>query len=352
MDILLSICIPTYNRIKDLSEVIDSLLRVSSDAFEIVITDNCSTDSTEQTVCGYSDPRVRYCRNESPLPPFLNMIHSIFNGRGKYALYCNDRDLIYPEGLERLLTHLRDQDLAFVWGPAASGKNDGSLMRYTKGFDSLMQHACIHHPTGMIFNRTLIAAHLAEEEYAQFLPYVNTYDFLMLDLMQYGDTAIYNGGYWGTRSSRYLRKNASGTVEKSNVDVSKLYFSPETRERMFTGITKRVMCDNTYQMDEDELQQVLWKIYLEFCGLFCKYKACMSDEYETAHYGIQRRHIPTAEILRIFNGFIDRSIAYLESLKISRKQIEFIQSKRKELLIRAALLCLKIDGINLYRKIR
>ena len=190
MDILLSICIPTYNRIKDLSEVIDSLLRVSSDAFEIVITDNCSTDSTEQTVCGYSDPRVRYCRNESPLPPFLNMIHSIFNGRGKYALYCNDRDLIYPEGVERLLTHLRDQDLAFVWGPAASGKNDGSLMRYTKGFDSLMHHACIHHPTGMIFNRTLIAAHLAEEEYAQFLPYVNTYDFLMLDLMQYGDTAI------------------------------------------------------------------------------------------------------------------------------------------------------------------
>lgn len=183
MEILLSICIPTYNRIKEVTQVVDTLLTIPCEDFEIVITDNCSTDGTEPTIQNYSDARVRYCKNESPLPPFMNMIHSIFNGRGKFALYCNDRDLLYPDGIERLIDVLREHELAFLWGPARSGKSSDSIALFHQGSQSLLNQACIHHPTGMVYNRRLMEKYLKEAEYEQFVPLINTYDFLMLDLM-------------------------------------------------------------------------------------------------------------------------------------------------------------------------
>ena len=65
---VLSICIPTYNRIAQVSEVIDELLTIDSNEFEIVITDNMSTDGTKEKILSYTDSRVRYCGNTEPLP--------------------------------------------------------------------------------------------------------------------------------------------------------------------------------------------------------------------------------------------------------------------------------------------
>ena len=52
--VLLSICIPTYNRETYLAKTLDSIVNqnifLSSDDINIVISDNCSTDGTEALV--------------------------------------------------------------------------------------------------------------------------------------------------------------------------------------------------------------------------------------------------------------------------------------------------------------
>lgn len=75
----------------------DDVLTIDREDFEIVITDNQSTDGTRDVITGYSDSRVQYCENAEPLPALLNTIRSIYNARGKYALYCNDRDLLFQK---------------------------------------------------------------------------------------------------------------------------------------------------------------------------------------------------------------------------------------------------------------
>ncbi|RZK27070.1 MAG: glycosyltransferase family 2 protein, partial [Flavobacterium sp.] len=62
--ILLSICIPTYNRCEILDNTIFSLLNDSSfnsELIEIIVSDNCSTDDTSEMMQKY--PQVKYHRN-------------------------------------------------------------------------------------------------------------------------------------------------------------------------------------------------------------------------------------------------------------------------------------------------
>ena len=339
----LSICIPTYNRIKELSEVIDSLLTIDSDDFEVVITDNISTDNTKEKITSYTDPRVRYCLNTEALPPFINMIHSIFNAEGKYALYCNDRDILYPEKIENLIEVLRNNDFAFMWSPAKSGSCNGQLKEFSQGYDSLMNNESIHHPTGMIYNRDLIEAHLNEPDYADYLQYINTYDFLMLDLFMYGKSAHYYSGYWGTRPVEFIKKNKSGT---------RMYFSPEIRELMFYGISDHIFLQNDYSLNEEQKKNLLKKVYIDFCYLICKYKACMADENETAHYGIDKKNIPTLKILKIYKEFFKRSIEHLKEAGYDNSLIEYINGNKTHLYSLVFKYCFKINVINLVKKIK
>lgn len=343
MEKLLSISIPTYNRSRELSEIIDALLTVESDDFEIVVTDNVSTDDTERTVRAYSDPRVRYFRNDGAIPPFMNMIHSIWNAQGKYAMHCNDRDILIPERFPALLDFLRGDDYAFVWAPAQSSKKGGVTRVFDGEFDSLMHHAVIHHPTGMVFNRELIGAHLREQDYEQYQEIVNTYDFLMMDLLPYGKSAIYGEGYWAARPAEYIKKNRSGT---------RVYFSPEMREAMFYGVADHLLFETERSFDAPQREALLKKLYEEFLNLFCKYKLCMADPNETAHYGLDVRFISTAAIEKAFLDFLGRSLSHLREKGCDPALAERIAQQRGHYKAKIAETCLKIDAIVAKKRLR
>ena len=98
---LLSICIPTYNRAEYLKKSIDSI--VNQDEFinkqvEIVITDNASTDNTENIVTDYANryENIIYYRNEKNIGndnfPFV-----LSKGNGILRRLCNDT-LCFKQG--------------------------------------------------------------------------------------------------------------------------------------------------------------------------------------------------------------------------------------------------------------
>ena len=61
---IVSVCIPTYNRAPLLAQAIQSVLGQTLQDFELLISDNASTDDTEAVVRSFDDPRIRYVRNE------------------------------------------------------------------------------------------------------------------------------------------------------------------------------------------------------------------------------------------------------------------------------------------------
>jgi glycosyltransferase involved in cell wall biosynthesis len=105
---VVSILIPTRNRAHYLAAAVQSALRQHTDApYEIVISDNASTDSTPTLASGWSDPRIRYLRSEQSLSIAENWRNAFRHARGEWITYLFDDDMLLPEFLSRHLEALR-----------------------------------------------------------------------------------------------------------------------------------------------------------------------------------------------------------------------------------------------------
>ena len=63
-DIILSICIPTYNRGQSLFDNVKKWLQSDNKNFEIVIADNCSMDNTVELLKSIEDSRLKIIEND------------------------------------------------------------------------------------------------------------------------------------------------------------------------------------------------------------------------------------------------------------------------------------------------
>src|ERR1700752_2051267 len=81
-----SVCVPTFNYARFLPDCIESVLQQTMTDWELVITDDCSTDGTDVIVDRYAkaDPRIRYIRNEQRLGMSSNLKRACDLGRGEY----------------------------------------------------------------------------------------------------------------------------------------------------------------------------------------------------------------------------------------------------------------------------
>ena len=102
-NILLSICIPTYNR----SEILDNTLselflnpEFDHDKIEVVVSDNCSTDDTKVIVKKY--PHVKYFVNDVNIKDY-NFTKVLTYSNGKYIRLFNDTLVFKPGSLSFML---------------------------------------------------------------------------------------------------------------------------------------------------------------------------------------------------------------------------------------------------------
>jgi len=65
---LVSICIPVFNGEKTIRKTVDSVINQTYKNLEIVIVDNCSTDSTVKIVQEFKDSRIRLILNDIHFP--------------------------------------------------------------------------------------------------------------------------------------------------------------------------------------------------------------------------------------------------------------------------------------------
>lgn len=93
---LLSICIPTYNRKKELSECLESIFSqaYSREDIEVLVSDNNSSDSTFDTVRAFKEKGhpISYYKNESNVGPENNFRLAMLRAKGKYVWLIGDDD--------------------------------------------------------------------------------------------------------------------------------------------------------------------------------------------------------------------------------------------------------------------
>jgi glycosyltransferase involved in cell wall biosynthesis len=110
-----SIGLPVFNGEKYLEEALDSILAETYTDFELIISDNSSTDRTAQICVAYvaKDNRIRYYRNERNLGAAWNHNRVVELSRGEYFKWAAYDDVLAPEFLEKCVSVL-DKDPYFV----------------------------------------------------------------------------------------------------------------------------------------------------------------------------------------------------------------------------------------------
>lgn len=92
---LISIGLPVYNGEKYISQTLDSLLAQDYQNFELIISDNASTDGTGEICREYQakDKRIQYSRNERNLGSHRNFNRVFKLSSGEYFMWASASDL-------------------------------------------------------------------------------------------------------------------------------------------------------------------------------------------------------------------------------------------------------------------
>lgn len=93
---LVSVVIPSYNQGKYIEKAIHSVLSQDYIDFELLISDDASSDNSWELVQGYADSRLRVFRQPYNLGPVGNLVFLIKKSRGKYVALLNSDDYWLP----------------------------------------------------------------------------------------------------------------------------------------------------------------------------------------------------------------------------------------------------------------
>jgi glycosyltransferase involved in cell wall biosynthesis len=100
---LVSICIPSYNRPRDLRRAVESCMAQTFSDFEVIITDNSTNDETAKMAATWTDPRIHYHSNNGNIGPIASTERCLKLATGKYTKLLMDDDLLKPRCLELMV---------------------------------------------------------------------------------------------------------------------------------------------------------------------------------------------------------------------------------------------------------
>ena len=100
----ISVILTSYNHEKYLAEAIDSVLAQTFTDYELLIVDDCSSDSSWDIIQSYGDPRIVAIRNEvNKMGPVYYNLHRC---KGQYIAMHHSDDSWMPDKLEKQVTYL------------------------------------------------------------------------------------------------------------------------------------------------------------------------------------------------------------------------------------------------------
>ncbi len=162
----ISVLMSTYNENpKHVGESIESILNQSFSNFElIIINDNPNDKSLDSLIKSYSDPRIKYYRNENNIGLAESMNRAASIAKANILARMDADDIAEPFRFQKQIITLEKGDSDLVCGRYSTIDERGNILNNSLGYDfdpddniaSAVQirPSIIHHPTVM-FRRDL-----------------------------------------------------------------------------------------------------------------------------------------------------------------------------------------------------
>jgi teichuronic acid biosynthesis glycosyltransferase TuaG len=114
-----SIITPSYNSAGFIGETIRAIREQSWKDWELLVTDDCSTDDTRQVVAAFADKdeRIRLFALPENSGADIARNHSIGQATGRFIAFCDSDDLWTPDKLEKQIAFMLENNYAFTFAP-------------------------------------------------------------------------------------------------------------------------------------------------------------------------------------------------------------------------------------------
>lgn len=240
MEELISIVLPVYNGEKYLRESIDSVLAQTYKNWELLIVDDCSTDSSAAIAKEYAskDRRIYYYRNENNLRLPRNLNKGFRLAKGDYLTWTSDDNKFKPTALEKMYDALKNnQNAQFVFASCRVINSEGEEIEYIMVDDKRKKQIVGHNVVGACFMYT----RKAYEEVGEYNPdftLVEDYDYWQRIYAKFNAVAISDILYeyrWhdGALTSTMKKDAFNKTLEKMLLKNRSLFGKIDTESNYY-----------------------------------------------------------------------------------------------------------------------
>lgn len=164
---------PVYNAERFLREAIDSILIQTFEDFELIIIDDGSTDSSVGIIQSYTDPRIRFFKNETNLGISDTLNKGIGLASCELIARMDTDDVSYPHRLQKQLDYMEAHPncaLLSTWARVIThDKRFVRLERYRSKFYyyNLTFECWMYHPTIMFRKQPVEAVGMYSMKYSE-----------------------------------------------------------------------------------------------------------------------------------------------------------------------------------------
>jgi len=234
---LVSIIMPCYNASSVISKSIDSVLNQSYANWELLITNDCSTDNSEEIIEEYlkKDSRIKLFNLEHNNGVAAARNNSISHAKGDYICFLDSDDTWFSKKLEKQVIFMLENNYQFSYTGYRKINNEDVFISKpikvsSKGvyYKDLLKHNEIGCLTVMI-SKNVLGKHkmikVGHEDYVLWL------SILKKGVVAYGINEVLASYRVGNESISSNKLKAAGftwniyrNIEKKNLFISSYYF--------------------------------------------------------------------------------------------------------------------------------
>ena len=136
---LVSIITASYNCSDFIGETIESIQSQTYTNWELLITDDCSTDTSREVIMRYAekDSRIRLLCLDKNSGAGIARNNSIRKAKGRFIAFCDSDDRWKPEKLERQLKFMVDNGYGLTYTSYDTCDESGTINGYVQCLRSL-----------------------------------------------------------------------------------------------------------------------------------------------------------------------------------------------------------------------
>jgi glycosyltransferase involved in cell wall biosynthesis len=277
-----SIVIPAYNVEKYIKRCIGSLQNQSLQEIEIIVVNDCSSDSTYSILQSIqrNDTRIKAYSNEKNMGPMWNRDFGAKKSIGKYVMFCDGDDTFPPYAVEHMYKAIEENKADMVTGNIDYISLDGSIrhsnnsLPYGDSWEStckaLLNWKYRHELCGKIFLTSLFT----DYDYDIIPNFTNNEDeYMMYQLVGH----IKKAGVLNESIYDYYQVQGSSTQKK---------FSDKAIENIFfVQSRKKVLFSNNPNLNKYVVRSIAYYILFIYCDPH-HYNHQMLDELKKK-YGLE-----------------------------------------------------------------